>query len=203
MAGMEETIGYLIAVPLMVLAATFIFGETRYFRLAERTGLAIGVGMVASNGIIGIRSVIDDIIYKGTYHYILWIILGLMIWLRVSKGSAFYISRLPVSLYTGSAMALLFVGRVHSGVVKIVVGTANDPTKLDNLIFIVFMILTLMYFFYSIKPSPAFSLINRIGLIVVAIALGYSFGSFALKRVQYIASAWVFFEEALAAWFGG
>jgi hypothetical protein len=178
-------------------------GETRYFRLAERSGLAMAVGMVAANGIIGIRSVIDDIITKGNYHYILWIILGVMIWFRISRGTTFYYSRLPVALYTGSAMAMLFVGRVHSGIIKIVIGTVQDPTQLNNLVFIVFMIFTLLYFFYSIKPSPTYSLINKIGLIMVMIALGYSFGSFTLKRAKYISSCWIFFEEALAAWFGG
>lgn len=203
MVGLDVTLGYLIAIPLMLLAGSFVLGETRYFRLAERSGLAMAVGMVAANGIIGIRSVIDDIITKGNYHYILWIILGVMIWFRISRGTTFYYSRLPVALYTGSAMAMLFVGRVHSGIIKIVIGTVQDPTQLNNLVFIVFMIFTLLYFFYSIKPSPTYSLINKIGLIMVMIALGYSFGSFTLKRAKYISSCWIFFEEALAAWFGG
>jgi hypothetical protein len=203
MAAELDIIGYLLAVPLMVLAGSFVLGETRFFRLAERTGLAIAIGLVASSGILGIRSVFEAIMNKGEYYYLLWIALGFLIWFRASRGSLFYYSRLPVALYTGAAMAMLFVGRVHSGIVKIVIGTVQDPFQLNNFVFISFLILTLLYFVFSLKPSRYFRVFNRLGLYVIMIGLGNSFGAFALKRVESVTACWIFFVEALKKIFGG
>lgn len=196
--GFVDSMTYVMGIALIVMMASFVFKENVFYRVCERTFVAISITWMMTAGVILIKDYIANIFTKGGLAYIslIWIPLGFMILFQVSKGKLFYLSRLPISIFMGSQMGLILRGRVHTGILQSIVGVIK-PITLVNVMFIVLSATAVFYFTYSIEHKGPLQTISKLGQYSVMIYMGSIFGTLTIKRLSYLGNAFFWILDAL------
>jgi len=130
-----------------------------------------------------IDSLIKDVLVpasQGNVARLTVLILGLLMFLRFSKGLAFT-SRWPLAVLAGVGTAIATKGAIPSMVLaQLTVGTFVGPNIVDNInnmIIWLGCVSTLVYFIFSIERGPVLGPISRVGQVFMMISFGTVFGS--------------------------
>lgn len=166
---------------------TYLYKENPLWRIAEH----IYVGMTAAYS-VGYNfhnymkpTIITDILEKGYWSYVIPILIGLAIYTRYVP-SINWVSRYPLSLWVGYGAGMVLAYEV-APLMSQIAGTFKPFNSIDNIIYWIATVCTLIYFFFTIKrTNPVIKYGAAIGRWSIMAALGVSFGNTALFRFSLL-----------------
>ena len=185
-----------------VAIVTYIFKDNVLFRIAEHVmiGLAAGYTIVVTFYTVGAPEVIIPLFVKGNFILIIPSLLGLMLAVRVFPKLS-WISRFPLAILVGSGVGQALPRVLQAQVFQHIsssakidfVGLASMGTFygwsqfFGSVILVVGTICGLMYFFFSKPHTGLIGGSAKIGVIVLMIGFGASFGYTVQARITLFA----------------
>lgn len=172
---------------------SFLWKENRFFRAFQNlyVGLAAGYSLVVAWGNIK-RQALNPLINDGQFVLIVPILLGVMLFARLSKKQA-WISRYPMAFLMGIGSALSmkaiesdFVRQIQASIISWK-GTGLMGS-FNNLVLSLGTAFALVYFFFTFKPNKASEVTGRLGRWVLMLCFGAAFGSAVQGRLSLVIS---------------
>ena len=162
-----------------------------FFRFAQSTGVGIALGYIIA--IVMIKNV-DYLavskIMQGNVLYIIPLLIGLMMYLKFIP-SYRYLSRIPIAIIVSVGLGIGARASLDSDVYIQILATESRfvlgvpiAQAMDNLIFIIAVISTICYFFFTLKPEKNVSLnyLSKAGRFFLMAYFGTKFGATILSR---------------------
>jgi len=207
---------------LLTLAIfSFLYKDNPFYKFAEHLVVGVSAGYWAillwHNGLVPnlLERLSDGDWYalwlnSSKPWYVIPAILGIMMWARFSKKYS-WVSRWPIALYigiaTGVAIPLEMANRVNKQLYAIMTdinwgnflgnGFLDSSAGFSDIIVFVGTIAGLIYFFFSKSHTGAFGVIAKIGIYILMIGFGASFGltvmariSLFIQRIQFMHEDW-------------
>jgi len=152
--------------------------------------------------------VVNDMVGQGQYWQIVPIVVGLLLYFRLSTKLR-WLARIPLALWVGYEAGLELTMRTfmplfaqsQSTITKLIVMDATGfhlGATINNLIFFASFALTMLYFFYSFEKLNAHRSLLKVGRLIIMIAYGCAFGngitgrlSLMLGRIQFLLGTWL------------
>jgi hypothetical protein len=212
--SLPRTIGIWVAAFCTIALFSFLYKDNPLYKLAEAVfiGMSAGYAMVVGfwnelvQNLLGRlvpdlmrASLLPGIVQEPDYWYLVPLILGIMMLWRLSPVGG-WIARWPLAFFIGATAGFRLVGfleadfarMISSTILPLIVIGADRSFDLwasvKNCI-IVFGVLTcLVYFSFSIEHSGAVGLLAKLGIWVLMIAFGASFGYTVMGRVALLAA---------------
>lgn len=205
-----QTLGIWIGALSTLAILSFLFRENPFFRTAEHLfiGLAAGLGIfygyqtIVSNAWNPIFNPVEGEPRK--WLLLLPLVLGILLYTRFLKKSK-WISRIPLGFIVGVGSALAIRGVIGASFMSQIIATMQLPLwqtmakfKFDTILFIVGVIGTLLYFYFSREQKGPLKAGASIGKWVMMIAFGAAFGntvmarmSLLIGRIYYLLGEWL------------
>jgi hypothetical protein len=184
---------------------SFLYKDNPFYKLAESVVVGIAAGyflMLLYH--TGFFPKFINPIKQGKYWYIIPGILGIAMYFRFSKKFA-WISRYPLAFYIGSASGIAIPLTLQTFVFRQLESTIIPVgfTKLEllfNLLVVIMVLCALIYFFFSLEHKGAVGAAANLGIWVIMIGFGASFGytvmariSLLIGRIQFLMGTWLGF----------
>lgn len=206
-----DTLGIWIGALGTLAILSFLLRENPCFRTAEHLfiGLAAGLGIFYGYQTI-VANAWDPLFnpVEGEAHQWLLIVplvLGLLLYSRfLGKGK--WISRIPLGFLVGVGSALAIRGVIGASFMSQILATMQLPLwqsmakfKIDTILFIIGVIGTLFYFYFSREQKGPLKVGANIGKWVMMIAFGAAFGNTVMARMSLLVGRIYFL---LGEWLG-
>lgn len=206
-----ETLGIWIGALGTLAILSFLLRENPFFRTAEHLfiGLAAGLGIFYGYQTI-VANAWDPLFnpVEGEAHQWLLIVplvLGLLLYSRfLGKGK--WISRIPLGFLVGVGSALAIRGVIGASFMSQILATMQLPLwqsmakfKIDTILFIIGVIGTLFYFYFSREQKGPLKVGANVGKWVMMIAFGAAFGNTVMARMSLLVGRIYFL---LGEWLG-
>jgi len=172
---------------------SFLWKENRFFRAFQNlyVGLAAGYSLVVNFNNIK-RQAWGPLTDKGDYSMLIPIILGILLYTRLSKKYS-WVARYPMAFLMGIGAALSmkaiesdFVRQIQASIITLsgkgIGGTFN------NLVLTLGTAFALVYFFFTFKPNKVTEVTGRLGRWVLMLCFGAAFGSAVQGRLSLVIS---------------
>jgi len=207
---MTETIGLWVAVIFTIGIYSFLYKENPLYRLAEHlvVGISTGYSIVIVYTRVLEPKLIDPIIAgeQGAWLLCVPAVLGLLYITRFFPSIA-WLSRYPMAFLMGAGMGLGFPLSMKASVLRqleasiVPLYEAGQPWDivLGNIVMVLGTLAALIYFFFS-KPhkGPFFGTGSKIGIWVIMVGFGATFGftvmgriSLLIGRIQFLLYDWL------------
>jgi hypothetical protein len=203
MIPIGDMVGTWIAVGLTLMMFSFIYRDNPAFKLGEHLYLGISVGYYVN---IQYWSVIYPlVIQEMNQHHNYWVliptVLGIFILLRIVP-SLGWLSRMSFALYIGGAAGLTLPLIVHSLLLPQLSQTlqpySGTPGNIINqVIILVAVFSTLVYFFFSLEHRKTVGMISRLGIVFIMISFGASFGYTVMGRISLLIGRFQFILDSV------
>lgn len=193
-----ETLGIWFGALCTLAIFSFLLRENPFYRTAEHlfVGLAAGIGIFYGYETIVVNA--WNPIFKpvegeaSKWLMIVPLVLGVLLYTRfLPKGK--WISRIPLGFVVGVGSALAIRGVIGASFMDQIVATMRTPlwgtmTKfgVDSLLFVLGVLGTLIYFFFSREQTGPLKYGASIGKWVMMIAFGAAFGNTVMARVSLL-----------------
>jgi hypothetical protein len=210
---MEFTTFLWFAFGAFVTLATFsfLYKDNPFYKFAEHLVVGVSAGYFAI--ILWHQGLVDKLISRledGSW-YLLWIdstypwylipaLLGILMWTRFSKKYQ-WVSRWPMALYIGISAGLAVPLEMSNRVNKQLFATMQDidwtnffgvggfnlidiNSGLSQLLIFVGVISALIYFFFSKSHTGVFGRVATLGIWVLMVGFGASFGFTVMARIS-------------------
>lgn len=189
-----------LAAFLTLATFSFLYKDNPFYKIAEHlvVGVSAGYFLVLFTA-TSLKPTLIDRVVEGQYWYIIPGILGVMMWFRFSKKLS-WISRYPIAFYIGtSGVAIpLFmynnVNRQLSSTLDLTLGFGS-MAQFWNILIVIGVLTGLVYFFFSKEHKGAFGGAARIGIFVLMIGFGASFGYTVMARISLFVQRIASLEE--------
>lgn len=142
-------------------------------------------------------TITDDIATKGNYSLIIPLILGLLVYTRYSRKYA-WLARYSISFTMGVGAGYVLAKDFKPLFLAQAKATMLPLNSINNILIVIGVATSLMYFFFTVQRKGAFGVGTKIGRIVLMMAFGAAFGntvmgrvSVTLGRFQYILTDWL------------
>jgi hypothetical protein len=217
--AVNEMISPIIGGTLVMMVWSFAYRENPFSRFTENlfVGLTIGYGSY-----IGFKVVIDNLLtplLRGELINIVPLIFGILVITRISSEYA-YLSRWALAAIAGAGSGVAVRGAIPTHISSQVIATirplfdmSNPVESFGNIVIVVGVITTLMYFFYTYEAKGSAGAIynagSRIGRIFLMVTCGAIVGSdllssesFLVDRAEFLLTtpyAWIPIPIAVAA----
>lgn len=195
-------IGTWIAAGLTLAFFSFLYKDNPFYKFAEH----LYVGVSAGFGVIYVWAfdlkpmLIDRFISEqGIERWILLVpaILGILMFSRW-LGKIGYLSRLPISFTVGIGAGLGITASIQGFLLPQIQGTLLPLTTINNILLVVGVISTIMYFYFSREFKGKSRYILRLGIVFIMVSFGASFGytvmariSLLIGRIYFLLSDWL------------
>lgn len=193
-----ETVGIWIGALCTLAIFSFLLRENPFFRTAEHLfiGLAAGLGIfygyqtIVSNAWTPLFN--PDPGEARKWFLIVPMVLGVLLYTRFLKKGK-WISRIPLGFLVGVGSALAIRGVIGASFMSQIVATMELPLwhtmakfKIDAILFILGVIGTLIYFFFSREQKGPLKVGAGIGKWVMMLAFGAAFGNTVMARMSLL-----------------
>jgi hypothetical protein len=193
--------GIWVAALYTLFTFSFIYKETPIYRFAEYTF----VGATAGHYIVIAYQSIKNygwypVVVKGQYIYVLPLILGLMMFSRLSKKQS-WISYYPIALLVGAGTALAIRGTIQAEFLTQITSTiapllAPTLTAFNNIVIAVTVISTLIYFLFTVEAKGPLKrpmdYLGKIGRYMLMVGFGAQFGAAIMTRLGFVIARFQF-----------
>ncbi len=205
---MYEIIGIWVAAIFTLAIYSFLYKENPLYRLAEHlvVGISAGYAIVISYSVVLEPRLINPLLSGERFLLLIPAILGLLYVTRFFPKIA-WLSRYPIAFVMGTSMGVGFPLSMKADVLRQVEATMipvySEGMSLDlvlgNIVLILGTLAALIYFFFS-KPHKGwfFGTGSRIGIWVIMIGFGATFGftvmgriSLLIGRIQFLLGDWL------------
>ena len=179
-----EILNSIVIASLTVAAWSILYRENSIYRIVEHITLGVLFGYRFS---ISVQTLWDKTLYpmvnEGSIPLLLVTLISLLIFLRLipkQVPNILWVSRIPLALLSGIAMAIGIRGALYAQILKqTVVGSwfAGGWTGFNNIVISVFAITTMVYFIYSRQHRGIQGVLSRVGRIGLMFLFGTSLGT--------------------------
>ncbi len=187
-----------IAALLTLAIYSFLYKDNIFYKFAEKILVGISIGYTLSvyfhNTIIA--KVWNPLVHDKDFLVIVPLILGLLMFSRLFKGKA-YLSRIPIAFVVGTGVGIS-VPSSFENLFKQVQGTMPEVFTIGNIIILIGVISTLVYFFFSVEHKGIIGKVTRVGITFIMIGFGAAFGatimariSLFIGRIQFLLGDWL------------
>ncbi len=195
-----ETLGIWIAALGSLAILSFLYKENPVYRTVEHifVGTAAGIGLFW--GFDSIRTnAWNPALNPGDEPrkliMLIPIILGILLYTRFIEDVK-WVSRIPLGFVIGIGSALAIRGVIGASFMDLIVATMRVPLwgklggnsmfSIDSLLFVVGVIGTLMYFFFSSEQKGVLKYGSSLGKWTMMIAFGAAFGNTVMARISLL-----------------
>ncbi len=203
---MMETIGVWMAAGLTLAIFSFLYKDNPAYKFAEHLYVGVSAAFaVLYTWAFDIWPMLIEPMVLGrglasqTDRFILIIpaIFGLLMLTRWIPKIA-WLSRWAISLTVGIAAGLGITGQIQGILLPQIQGTLLPLNTVNNIILVVGVICTLIFFYFSLAHKGLVKVGARIGVVFIMAAFGASFGytvmariSLLIGRLHFLASDWL------------
>lgn len=210
-----RTVGIWVAAFFTLSVFSFLYRDNPCYKIAEAVfvGVSAAYYMVVSFWTVLIPSLLAKIWPNWVqswampgmspvrdelwWLYLIPLVLGVMLLWRLSPRGA-WIARWPLAFIIGSTAGIRLVGflqadflrQIHSTIVPVVViesGQFQFWPSVQNLLLVVCVLASLVYFFFSIEHTGVVGRVSRFGIWVLMITFGAAFGYTVMGRIALLA----------------
>lgn len=199
-----EFIANTVAAIFTLAIFSFLWKDNPLYKAAESlaVGLSAGYFTVILIETSLRRTLLDPLFKDGQYLVIIPGILGLLMYLRLTRRWT-WISRYPLAFYMGIASGAALSPTILAYMVRqieytIVPISFNSWDGIQNLLIVLMVFSALFYFFFSVEHKGVFGGTAKFGIWIIMIAFGAQFGftvmariSLLIGRVQFLLSDWL------------
>ncbi|RKZ03291.1 hypothetical protein DRQ21_06120 [Candidatus Fermentibacteria bacterium] len=207
---MSETIGIWVAAIFTIGIYSFLYKENPLYRLSEHlvVGISTGFGIAVTFTQVLKPKLIEPIAAgeHGAWLLLIPAILGLLYITRFFPSVA-WLSRYPMAFLMGAGMGIGFPLSMKASVLRqleaslVPIYEAGMPwdVVVGNVVMVLGTLAALIYFFFS-KPhkGPFFGTGSKIGIWVIMVGFGATFGftvmgriSLLIGRIQFLLGDWL------------
>ena len=209
---MYDLIGIWVAAFFTLAIYSFLYKENPLYRLAEHlvVGISLGYGIAITYTNVIKPRLLDPLLTGNHWVLIIPAILGILYITRFIPNLA-WLSRYPIAFIMGSAMGVGFPLTMKANVLRQLEGAMIPlyqqgmpwEVVIGNIVMIFGTLAALIYFFFS-KPhkGPFFGTGSKIGIWVIMLGFGATFGftvmgriSLLIGRVQFLLDDWLHLIE--------
>ncbi|MFA5505448.1 MAG: hypothetical protein WC314_09335 [Vulcanimicrobiota bacterium] len=204
----NEIVGLWIASFLTVCVFSFLLGDNPFYKFAEHVYVGVSAGYWMCVGYWGtIKPEIVDKLYARDWIALIPLALGVMLLFQLSSKTS-WVSRWPlcflVGMYAGLqivyTMDAMIIEQVQASIKPLIAYNTTGGFDLWNTVInwiLVFGLLTGMIYFYFSVPHKGlvFGTGARVGIWVLMIALGASFGYTVMARISLLIGRMLFFRD--------
>lgn len=187
---MMQIIGTWIAAGLTLAIFSFLYKDNPFYKFAEH----LYVGVSAAYAILyTLYFDIKPLLYEkflAEHGAEKWILLvpaafGLIMLARwIPKIS--WLSRWSIALTVGIAAGLGITGQIQGILLPQIRGTLVPLNSVGNILMVIGVIATLVYFYFSIAHKGAVKHGARLGMVFIMVAFGASFGYTVMARISLL-----------------
>lgn len=183
-------IGTWIAAGLTIAIFSFLYKDNPLYKFAEH----LYVGVSAGFGVIYVWAfdlkpmLIDRFVSEhGLERWILLVpaILGILMLSRWF-GKLAYLSRLPIAFTVGIGAGLGITASVQGFLLPQIQGTLLPLTTVNNIILVVGVVTTILYFYFSKEFKGTSNLVLRVAIVFIMVSFGASFGYTVMARISLL-----------------
>ncbi|MEW5702926.1 MAG: hypothetical protein AB1792_11955 [Candidatus Zixiibacteriota bacterium] len=192
------TISTTIAALLTLAVFSFLYRDNPFYKIAEHlvVGVSAGYWMLILYHQTLKQKAIEKIFTDHQWWYVVPLVLGIMMLTRlVPKWS--WVSRYPLAIVIGIGAGVAIPLEMKAKVIEQLNGTVDivsqmhDPrstlvTGINGVIVIAGIMTSLVYFFFSKEHKGATGFLARIGIAVLMVGFGASFGFTVMARVALL-----------------
>jgi len=197
-----DTLSLWIGAMFTLFIYTFAIKDNKLYRLTANLMVGSGAGFVTVSAINNIRRIALTPMMNGQILWIIPIIFGLTLYFRFSK-EYFWVNRYGLSVIVSIGTALTITTVIYSQILAQIKSTFITPFTIDNIIVIVIVITSVLFFVFSggtnVHKSNTFGYIRQVGLYAMMIAFGATFGNTMMSRIAEMSARmfYVLSPEAL------
>jgi len=190
---MWDMIGATMAGIFTLAIFSFLYKDNPFYKFAEHffVGLASGYYVSLQWHNVFLPNLLNPIFQDGVWIKILPLILSLLLFARLGP-KAQWLSRWPMGAMIGTYAGLQLIGFLQGDLVEQVsanmlsVNTGDFLTNINNLLLIVGVLTTLVYFFFSTEHKGAVGVASKIGIYFLMISFGASYGFTVMARISLL-----------------
>ncbi|MBU1319964.1 MAG: hypothetical protein KKG33_05855 [candidate division Zixibacteria bacterium] len=189
-----------LAVFLTLATFSFLYKDNPFYKFAEHLVVGVGAGyFVVLLVLTSLKPKLYDPVLAGEWWYLIPGILGMMMWMRFSKKLS-WVSRYPIAFYIGTsgvAIPLYMYNNINrqlSSTLDLSFGFGS-MTEVWSIFIVIGVLTGLMYFFFSKEHKGSFGGAAKVGIYVLMIGFGASFGYTVMARVSLFVQRIAFLEE--------
>jgi hypothetical protein len=211
---LPDLIGVWVAAFLTLCIFSFLFKDNPFYKFAEYlfVGCSAGYWMAIQfnevlvpnlwNRLVGAWTKAGQGALSPDWVYLVPAALGTLMILRLFPKIA-WVSRWPLAFLVGINAGFTIVYYMQARILKQIDATilplwfnpANPQQFVQNSIIVVGVLCALVYFYFSVEHRGVFGGASRVGIYVLMIALGASFGYTVMARVSLLIGRMLFFKN--------
>jgi hypothetical protein len=208
---MEPSWGTLLwqggAVFLTLAVFSFLYADNPFYKFAERLWVGVTTGywtMLLYHQ--GFRDkVIVPIFYEQKWYYLIPVLLGLLMWFRLSPRLG-WVSRYALGFYVGISTGIFIPLAFKTAIFLQVEGTIRPvsgfwPT-VNFALAILGVICGLAYFYFSRPHTGVLGVLSRTGIYTLMIGFGAGFGLTVMGRVALLVQRVIFMRDYFVSLWG-
>jgi len=190
---------------------SFLYKDNPFYKFAEHlvVGISAGYYLViytfnfivpnVARPVFGLELGGEAIRFAGLEWWMALIpgLLGLLLYARFFPKFA-WVGRWPLGIYVGGYAGLGLSPVMQARVLQQMEANALPLTSLTNILLVVGLLGTLIYFFFSMRHKGVLGVFARIGIVFLMVGFGASFGytvmsriSLLIGRVDFLLSDWL------------
>jgi len=183
-------IGTWIAAILTLSIFSFLYKDNPFYKLAEHVYVGVSAGFwVLYIWEFDVKPLMWDRFFSetGLERYILLIpgLLGAAMLMRWFPKIS-WVSRYAIAFTVGIGAGLGITGSIHGFILPQMRGTLLPFTNPNNIILVVGVVTTILYFFFSREHKGALGGAARVGIVFVMVSFGASFGYTIMARISLL-----------------
>lgn len=198
-----QIFGLWLASFLTVCVFSFLLGDNPFYKFAEHVYVGVSAGYWMCLGYWGtIKPDVVDPLQRGEWIAVIPLLLGFALLFQLSPKTA-WVSRWPLAFLVGMYAGLNIVYTMEAQILEQVYasinplwGNADWVITAVNWILVVGFFTGMIYFYFSVPHEGwFFGGAARVGIWVLMIALGASFGYTVMARVSLLIGRMLFFRD--------
>lgn len=194
----------------MVFLYTFLFRESRFYRIAEHIYIGASAGHVFVMGLTFIFLGLISRISKGDMLYVVPLIAGILMFSTFSK-RRYWLSRYAVAVLVGSGTGLALRGTPAAQILAqldptVAIIGKDTSTTLNNIVVLIAVVTAITYFIFTREQKGLLRVSSKLGRYFMLVAFGASYGGTVMTRLavfipqmQYLLSPEVAVTTAVAS----
>lgn len=186
---------------------SFLFGDNPFYKFAERLWVGASTGywtmLLYHQGFYD--KVIVPIFQEHQWWYVFPVVLGILMWFRLSPRLAF-LSRYSFAFYIGISTGVFIPLALKTGIFLQLAGTVRpvhaDMGGLNFVLALIGITCGLTYFFFSRPHTGILGRMSKVGIYTLMVGFGAGFGLTVMGRVALLVQRVIFLRDYFVALWG-